>query len=195
MTSVRALPRRAASWKWLHAFSQNQIAMPPPVRSSAETARYAQYMHWCTERGITNAEYVLKYVRWKEGALALEPSMVPYRLEPGLQHWILWHHPDKSVPGDATLLPCKQSALVQAMIAQELAHKVEASALSGSILCFQNIPERRSIPAIAHAHVFLRTENPDVLKLMARWHAEWLQRSPFLSSAGLECESAHRAPD
>ena len=143
---------------------------------------YDKYKRWCVEHGrISNAEYVLRYVHWHKGS-ALEPSLAPYLLEDGIEHWILWHHPDPT-PGDTEL-----SRDAEARIA--IAHVVRASGGSAHVdedhlVCFQNVLPLRSIPTIAHSHVFLRVGSMPhaTRRTIEKMRRRWRSRSPWLQQA------------
>merc|ERR1711934_1138132 len=93
------------NWDELRAYSLNQKHLSSPERTDASNAQYATYKAWCESRGMTNADYVLKYAQWSARGIAFEPCLAPYHLENHVQHWILWHHPSSGTPGDAVLDP------------------------------------------------------------------------------------------
>jgi len=97
--SVRCVLHRPYSWDdiRLHAINQSAryTAGQYPGRSPDGNALYEKYKRWCKNHGLDNQQYVLKYVSWRDGR-ALEPSLAPYLLEEGIEHWILWHHPDST---------------------------------------------------------------------------------------------------
>ena len=70
---------------------------------------YTVYKDWIAEQGLDNHRYVVKITEWEQqgggAAVALEPNLVPYDLEPGISHWVLWHHPD-SCAGSTEVRPC-----------------------------------------------------------------------------------------
>ena len=51
--------------------------------------------------------------------------------------------------------------------------------------CFQNVPERRSVPQVAHAHVFLRARRPETAAAVAQARAERRLRSPWAEAERL----------
>ena len=57
--------------------------------------------------------------------------------------------------------------------------------LSDAIVAFQNVPVLRSLPTIAHAHVFFHLERlpPAGRDALARMRRVWLERSPWFNDA------------
>ena len=49
-------------------------------------------------------------------------------------------------------------------------------------LIYQNLPELRSLPTIAHSHVFLRPLTPVLARGLERRRAAWRARSPWLKA-------------
>ena len=143
---------------------------------------YELYKSWCNEHGrLSNTEYVLKYVHWQSsGRLsgsALEPALAPYLLEEGIEHWILWHHPERGTPGDTNL-----DREDEIDLAMDLAAQAGARLVRHDVVCFQNVPELRSIPQIAHSHIFLRVGHmpEESRRVVAEMRALWRSRSPWL---------------
>ena len=175
---IKDMPHRYG-WEELrlHALHQSEqyAAGKYPIRSPQGDAQYEVYKAWCSERGISNSEYVLKYVQWHAG-VAFEPSLAPYHLNEGLEHWILWHHP-RSMSGDTNLGKEQELKLALTLLTAEGANLSRAD-----IICYQNVPPLRSLPTIAHSHVFLRTARlPKPSRLaIARMRSLWHQRSPWL---------------
>jgi len=172
------------SWEELqdHAVHQSEryAAGEYPGRSPEGNAAYEQYKQWCEQNGlITNAGYVLKYVQWHDGR-ALEPSLAPYLLNDGIEHWILWHHPDRT-EGDATLDRPSELLSAVEMIARQGGVRVDPA----HIICYQNVPPLRSIPSIAHSHVFLHVAAmPSAAQTaVAEMRSAWRRRSPWLQAA------------
>ena len=150
---------------------------------------YEKYKQWCVKHGqITNAEYVLKFVRWRHKGIALEPSLAPYLLEDGIEHWILWHHPTHT-PGSTELDRASEAQLAIQLVARETGLRVDAD----DVLCFQNIPQLRSIPSIAHSHVFLHVGRmPHASQTtIASMRTAWQQRSPWLQALSDKRSSKH----
>ena len=182
-------------WAALRAYAADQLHREPPPRTAASDQLYATYKEWCTARGLTNAEYVERYVKWDPDGVALEPSLSPYHLSPPtVQHWILWHHPRRA-PGDSALLPGRELALVRRLLRRDLQAAGAAGAaptttgedeapLRLDAVCYQNVPALRSIPQIAHSHVFIRSAAAAALAALASRRAAWLARSPFLRGRG-----------
>ena len=176
---------RPYSWSELHLHATNQsdryAAGEYPGRSSAGNAQYEIYKRWCVTRGLSNEQYVMRYVRWQDG-VALEPALAPYLLERELEHWVLWHNPEvaAAVSSDAGLVPESELALALALFDAEGVRLTPED-----LVTFQNIPALRSIPRIPHSHVFVwkRTlSNRSRHALRALRHG-WRERSPWLQSA------------
>ena len=140
--------------------------------------RYTRYKEWITSQGLDNHGYVLRFVEWDASeCAALEPNLVPYELEEGTSHWVLWHHPDTTA-GDAELDPAAERRLAARLLGV-------ADLRADEAIVFQNVPIFRSIPTIAHSHAFLRPCAGDggaALRqaLEARREA-WTARSPWLT--------------
>lgn len=183
--ATRCVLHRPYSWNELqtHAIYQSARyqAGEYPGRSPEGNAQYDQYKRWCVEHGgMTNADYVLKYVQWHKGS-ALEPSLAPYLLEEGIEHWILWHHPSKT-PGDTELERDDDARIAMAHVA---ASSGRAHLDHAHLICFQNVVPLRSIPTIAHSHVFLYVAamphaTRQAIEVMRR---AWRSRSPWLQQA------------
>ena len=177
---------RPYTWRDIADHATNQSARYQageyPGRSPAGNAQYEVYKAWCTARAISNPDYVVRYVAWHDDA-ALEPALAPYLLVDGIEHWILWHHPNKT-PGDTELDPASEAAVARALVAREI--KGEASPSDVPLVCFQNVPPLRSIPTIAHSHVFLRVGSmlPEARRAVGAMRGAWRQRSPWLRAAG-----------
>ena len=172
-------------WPELHLHARNQsaryAASEYPGRSSAGNAQYEIYKRWCVARGLSNEQYVLRYVRWRHG-VALEPALAPYLLERELEHWVLWHNPEvaAAVSSDTELQPESELALAVALF-----HAEGVRLGPEDLVTFQNIPALRSIPRIPHSHVFVRKRtlsNGSRHALRASRRA-WRERSPWLLSA------------
>jgi len=149
-----------------------------PTRTLASANDYEKYIEWCELQGITNAEYVERHANWENGGKhAFEPCTFPYFLDPTIQHWVLWHHP-KLVPGTTTLVPKEELTTVAALVGAD----GKETSLKNNAICFQNLPSLRSIPTIAHSHLFIRTSCELLLGTLARRRSAWLTRSPFFAS-------------
>mmetsp|Transcript_24007 Transcript_24007/g.48825 ORF Transcript_24007/g.48825 Transcript_24007/m.48825 type:complete len:235 (+) Transcript_24007:60-764(+) len=183
------------SWPELCLHATNQTARYAageyPGRSSAGNAQYNIYKRWCVARGLSNEQYVLRYVRWQQirmldgvkfDGVALEPALAPYMLERELEHWVLWHNPDTdaAVSSNGELQPESELTLAVALFAlQGVRLRPE------DVVCFQNIPVLRSLPRVPHSHVFVRKRglsngSRQALRASRR---EWRLRSPWLQSA------------
>ena len=192
-SSVHCLMHRPYSWEELHLHAANQsaryAASEYPGRSPDGNAMYDEYKQWCVEHGkISNAEYVLKYVNWQDG-VALEPSLAPYLLEDGIEHWILWHHPDRT-QADVELDREEEARLALAFVARQGGVQLDPA----DLVCYQNVPALRSIPTIAHSHVFLRVGSmpPASRQAVARMRSAWRSRSPWLQAADQRNKDAPR---
>ena len=168
------------SWPELHRHAQHQAANVAagqyPRRTPERNVDYERYKAWCKARGLTNHDYVLRYVQWRDGA-AVEPALAPYELTDGIEHWILWHHPSR-LPGDHPLDPKEEDALATRLLAQE-----GVNLPPNHIQSFQNVPSLRSIPTIAHSHVFIRRAHGDsvAVDMLAAARRRWRDRSPWLT--------------
>jgi len=164
-------------WEDLRAYAKSQETLTPPGRTEESMTLYGDYKEWCSTQGLTNADYVKQYVEWcDESEIAFEPCLAPYHLSPKVQHWILWHHPD-SIPGGSILVPSKEIETVRSLL-QSPGQSMLLQ--NDEVICFQNLPSIRSIPTIAHSHVFIRSATTALLGLLSRRRAAWLARSPFL---------------
>ena len=180
-TTIRCVLHRPYSWEELQTHAVNQSARYAigeyPGRSPEGNAMYDRYKRWCVEHGrIRNAEYVLRYVRWRGGS-ALEPSLAPYLLEEGIEHWILWHHPERT-KGDMELNGESDARIALLHVEREGGARLDRE----QIVCFQNVLPLRSIPTIAHSHVFLHVETMSQASQAAvsRLREAWRRRSPWL---------------
>jgi len=91
----------------------------------------------------------------------------------------LWHHPSK-LAGDYELDPGSERRLALDLLALEGCHLQP-----NEVLSFQNVPSLRSIPTIAHSHVFLRPRPSSAhAATLAKLRHNWRERSPWLTRAG-----------
>lgn len=173
-----------ASWETIRAFAADQageaLAGRGPKRTAAVEARYKRYSDWCASRGHTGVELILGTALWKpvgDGGprVALEPNIVPYHVAAGIEHWVLWYHPE-TTPGGADLDPAAFPSHVRLFL------NVDATE---ECCCFQNLPERRSVPTMAHAHIFLRPRRPETRSALAKLRAERRLRSPWAEAERL----------
>ena len=65
---------------------------------------YDRYKAQAKKLGVKNAEFVLKHTAWPNDGLALAPNYFPYNLERGVEHFILWHHPETAPVGQEVKL-------------------------------------------------------------------------------------------
>ena len=179
--AARCTLHRPYSWEELHVHAANQSARYEtgeyPGRSEAGNTMYDLYKRWCVEHGrMSNAEYVLRYVHWHGGS-ALEPSLAPYLLEEGIEHWILWHHPDRT-PGTTELNSESERRTAVLHVGREVGVRLDLD----HVVCFQNVPPLRSIPTIAHSHVFLHVGRMSAAsrEAVANLRDAWRRRSPWL---------------
>ncbi|KAL1510489.1 hypothetical protein AB1Y20_006794 [Prymnesium parvum] len=111
------------NWSDLRDHARNQATRVAqgsyPRRTPARNEDYERYKAWCHARGLSNHDYVVKYVHWKDKA-AIEPALAPYELEDGIEHWILWHHPSH-VPGSQELDPIEERRLALSLLALDKA--------------------------------------------------------------------------
>jgi len=63
--------------------------------------------------------------------VALEPNVVPYHIEPHIEHWVLWYHPE-STSGKADL--CADQFV------PHLRRFLPSLRAEEEVLCFQNLP-------------------------------------------------------
>ena len=189
-----ASSHRPYGWAELQIHADSQLARYEmgeyPGRSDAGNQIYTQYKAWCSQRGISNAEYILKYVQWQKGC-ALEPCLMPYLLDDGLEHWILWHHPDTpsaaagasievTLPGDVELDREREKDTVLETMEAASGEKLDRSL----VITYQNVKQLRSIPQIAHAHVFFHVPRMPAAaqQALVEMRASWRQRSPWLNA-------------
>ncbi|CAE8646034.1 unnamed protein product, partial [Polarella glacialis] len=121
-----------------------------PQRPAEIDERYKRYFRWAQGRGHTGAEYIVLTGQWRCEPfgpwVALEPNIVPYSVDPGIEHWNLWYHPG-TTPGSTDL--DVEAALRHLRLFMP-------SVSEDEVVIWQNLPEFRSIPEVAHMHVFLR---------------------------------------
>mmetsp|Transcript_36420 Transcript_36420/g.96857 ORF Transcript_36420/g.96857 Transcript_36420/m.96857 type:complete len:276 (-) Transcript_36420:50-877(-) len=228
----------AASWECLQAYAINQkeevAAGRGPLRAPEIDQRYRRYFEWTQVRGQSGWDYLVSTAQWRmeHGGpwVALEPNIVAYELDAGIEHWNLWYHPN-SLPGNANL-DLQVGAEVEvsredptrplrvrinkirrldwnAEEMYELAHssgdqflakrwelmppvscerwaavlrhvRIFLPSLSeDEVVIFQNIPELRSVPQVAHAHVFVRPTSEATRSALHQLRLEWRLRSPW----------------
>ena len=92
-----------SSWADLSSYAKNRGSHTPRRHPSID-AEYDVYKAWCVQQGLDNHTYVVKYHGFEEKPFALTPNIVPYHMEPGIWHWVLWHDP-ASVAGTTDLDP------------------------------------------------------------------------------------------
>mmetsp|Transcript_53986 Transcript_53986/g.96684 ORF Transcript_53986/g.96684 Transcript_53986/m.96684 type:complete len:207 (+) Transcript_53986:23-643(+) len=148
-----------SSWDHILKYANDQAgeaaAGRGPRRSTEVEARYKRYSAWCMEREHTTLQLLLAVNSWrpvssrrffaKECRVALEPNIVPYHCDAGIEHWVLWYHPEDT-PGSTDLDHDSSAEHVRTFISLQ----------DDELIVFQNLPEFRSVPEIAHAHAFVR---------------------------------------
>ena len=172
-----------ASWETIEAYATDQAveaaAGRGPRRTQAIDARYKRYTEWCATRGHTGVDLILATAIWQSvdaGSerppvrLALEVNIVPYHVADGITHWVLWYHPD-SLPGTTDLEPELYLPHLRAFLPSLRA--------ADEVVAFQNLPQFRSVPQMAHAHVFLRPRTDETAAALATLRRERLMRSPW----------------
>jgi hypothetical protein len=185
-------------WTWLalRAYSESTDPRHNPRRHPSGEAIYSRYKAWIQERGLDNHGYIVRYAKWSASGLALEPNLVPYHLEAGVSHWVLWHHPDLDAPGDKTLDPSEERLLVARLLGDE--ESSGPTLRPSEVIVYQNAPANRSIPTIAHSHVFFfPAGDAPGLRLSAQLaarRAAWRARSPWLNREAGEKDERER-PD
>mmetsp|Transcript_85842 Transcript_85842/g.216143 ORF Transcript_85842/g.216143 Transcript_85842/m.216143 type:complete len:194 (-) Transcript_85842:20-601(-) len=163
----------ARTWESVIAYAADR-SLPCPDRDDFEEARYDAQKVWLASRGEAPHEYVLRIVDWDAHGLGLEPCLVPYCLEGGVEHWILWFHPERYPPAEE--LPPED------MIKEALRRFLGVQPAAEWALWYENLPSKRSVPAVRHLHVFLRLPMapPDVVANAARLRSDWAGRSEWL---------------
>jgi len=230
-----------ASWETLQAYAADQegemAAGRGPQRNPDIEARYRRYFQWAKGRGHTGAQFVIETSQWRgeHGGpwVALEPNIVPYGLEQGIEHWILWYHPG-TTPGDADVdlqpgaevqvnLPegCQRGRIRAARRSSSGQQSFDVVLDSGAVVAvgrgqlepggsprrwapvlrhvrlflpelaeeeaviFQNIPSCRSVPELAHAHVFIRPQSAGSREALRQLRLRWRMRSPWAEAERL----------
>ena len=141
------------SWEAIQIYGARQAeeaeAGRGPRRTEGIEERYRRYKQWCAERGHTGVELVSATAIWLTAApcgavdgaggarVALEVNIVPYHLDAGISHWVLWYHPD-STPGDADLDGSFFAAHVRLFL--------PSLRVEDELVAFQNLPQYRSVP-------------------------------------------------
>lgn len=237
LPSTRAM-LKPASWLCLQAYAADQLteltAGRGPVRSPVIEERYRRYFRWLEARGQGGAQYLELSAQWRSAHggpwVALEPNIVAYELEAGIEHWNLWYHPE-TTPGsaDLDLIPGAEVELcaVDGASAQrghilavrrreyESEAMYEVSTCLGDrftvarselapckgqgrwagvlkhvrvflpfleddeVVIYQNVRELRSVPDVAHAHIFIRPRTLWTMEAVRQLRAAWRFRSPW----------------
>ena len=173
-----------ASWDAIRAYASDQATEAAngrgPRRTTLVQERYQRYTAWCKLRGHTGVDLVLATALWREAGpkeaggpppiVSLEPNIVPYHVDEGISHWLLWYHPDRT-PGNHDLDP--------ALFASHVRLFLPSLSEAEELVAFQNLPQFRSVPQIAHAHVFLRPLSEQTMEGIAKLRIERRLRSPW----------------
>lgn len=238
--------RRPVSWLCLHAYASDQLgelaAKRGPARSPEIDERYGRYFRWLQARGQRGGEYLVQTAQWRTvsggPSVALEPNIVPYELESGIEHWILWYHPE-TTPGSADLdllpgaevelragcslgMPALRGCILAVRRAEHSADPTfvislgtgDSVATSGDALApcrdqrrwaavlghlrlflpfveddevviFQNVRALRSVPDVAHAHVFIKPRTWRTKEAVQQLRSAWRLRSPWAEAERL----------
>jgi len=167
-----------ASWSTIRAYAADQRteykAGRGPRRLPEIDERYRRYGAWLKDRGQKGWEYLLKSALWRcpeagQPSVALEPNIVAYDVEAGIEHWNLWYHPGTTA-GNADL--AMSDVLRHARLFLPSLQEAE-------VALWQNIPELRSVPEMAHAHVMLRPQTAETRSEVAELRTNWRLRSPW----------------
>eukprot|EP00618_Florenciella_parvula_P032361 CAMPEP_0119500150 /NCGR_PEP_ID=MMETSP1344-20130328/22375_1 /TAXON_ID=236787 /ORGANISM="Florenciella parvula, Strain CCMP2471" /LENGTH=348 /DNA_ID=CAMNT_0007536205 /DNA_START=1 /DNA_END=1044 /DNA_ORIENTATION=+ len=183
-----------ASWATIAAYAADQLgevaAGRGPKRHPNVEAAYSLYKGAIGAMGLNNHQYLVQYTQWTSAPdgrrAALEPNLVPYHLEAEISHWVLWHHPDDchGKGGDVDD-PSAEFLLVEEILRQE-----GCAPRADEAIIFQNHPSMRSVPTIAHSHVFFRPTNDErgrrLTTTLGTLREAWRARSPFDIPAGYE---------
>jgi hypothetical protein len=172
------------SWESIAAYAGDQAteaaAGRGPRRADVIAECYRRYSRWCEERGHTGVDLILSTSVWREVgpnlSAALEPNIVPYHLDPGIEHWVLWYHPD-TLPG--------RTDLDASLFAAHLRLFLPTLREEDELLAFQNLLQFRSVPQMAHAHVFLRPLTDGTAAAVRKLRAERRMRSPWAEAERL----------
>eukprot|EP00747_Dinoflagellata_sp_TGD_P169700 gnl/TRDRNA2_/TRDRNA2_199372_c0_seq1.p1 gnl/TRDRNA2_/TRDRNA2_199372_c0~~gnl/TRDRNA2_/TRDRNA2_199372_c0_seq1.p1 ORF type:complete len:313 (-),score=29.64 gnl/TRDRNA2_/TRDRNA2_199372_c0_seq1:441-1298(-) len=189
--------RRIATW--------SDVRMGRVERSTGSESLYQRYRAWLEKHNLDSHGYLLKYEPWEHNGVSFVPNIFPYEMENSISHWVLWHHPEQ-LAGDTELQPDDERTLVCELLGKEVAAAAGHPDVHGDSACawgprddeivvFQNTPEMRSIPTIAHAHCFLRPRADAAGKRLEcvlnerRMNREaqspWLQHVAELSTKGM----------
>ena len=86
----------------------------------------------------------------------LLPPRLYAREETDPRHCLLWYHPD-SIPGTDDLQPELYMTHLRIFL---------PSLRADEVVAFQNLPQFRSVPQMAHAHVFLRPQAEAIVAVL-----------------------------
>ena len=193
------------SWEEILAYANDQAAEAAANRGPRRTVtiqdRYRRYSEWCSQRQHTGPELILATAMWQRTGgedghergsdqhdaftISLEPNIVPYHLDAGIEHWVLWYHPDVT-PGGADL--------DAALFPRHVSHFLPSLRVEDELIAFQNLPQFRSVPQMAHAHVFLRPRTDATALAVAALRKERWMRSPW-EEAERQTNNGNAAPD
>ena len=183
----RGFATEPASWESIRAYANDQAAEAAAGRGPKRTVeieeRYSRYKRWCEARGHTGVELVLATAAWQRlemgsHRVALEFNIVPYHLPDGVEHWVLWYHPEDTSLKTDELQRDKCEADANECFGGTLV-------IGDELIAFQNLPEFRSVPEVAHAHVFLRPRDEANASTLARLRRDRCLRSPWAENERL----------
>ena len=170
------------SWEIIRAYATDQAveaaANRGPRRTEDVQERYKRYTKWCSDRGHTGVELIIATAVWQTVAdhvVSLEPNIVPYHVDEGIEHWVLWYHPEHT-KGTMDLEDALFLLHVRGFI---------PSLRDDEMIAFQNLPQFRSVPQMAHAHVFLRARVDATAEAIVRLRIERRLRSPWAEAERL----------
>ena len=108
----------------------------------------------------------------------LSPPPASHRARPEVPWWLLRTREGRPEPSGALVHAAARSLL---LLGGPARHQVRAFVDVGDAecCCYQNPPERRSVPQVAHAHVFLRARSPETAAALAQLRAARRLRSPW----------------
>lgn len=207
------------------------------MRSAEIDARYRRYFKWCRDRGHHGWQSLVLSAQWRgeHGGpwVALEPNIVPYELEPDVEHWNLWYHPSTTLgtadldlqrgaevvvveedrePRQARIHEIRRTAGEVSYLVQFDSSEISVArhqdlrpgdsparwaavlrhvrlclpeAQDDEVIIFQNIPKLRSVPEVAHAHVFIRPRTITTRNAVRELRRCWRLRSAWAEAERL----------
>jgi len=193
-SAILRRPRRHGNtWDDVRATAANPSG-PGLERSPEAASDYRRYRDWMRRRGMDSHANVLKHSHWEPNGVAFTPNLLPYDLERGISHWVLWHHPQQ-LAGNSRLNAKDECDLVRELLGREVAVAEGYRHVRGNfarawgpradeIEVFQNVPGKRSIPTIAHVHCFMRPRNDAdgavLSHVLEERRLDWERMQPWL---------------